>query len=149
MEQTLQSLAGILLKAIPTICLLLFLYFYFKLMLFGPLTKVLKQRDALTAGTKNAAEESLRSAERKVEEYEAQMRDARAEVYREQEELRRGWLAEQTAQVVEARESTAASTARAREQMAVEMAAARQTLTESSGALADQIATALLTRRAR
>ena len=36
MEQTLQALAGILLKAIPTIFLLLFLYFYLKLMLFGP-----------------------------------------------------------------------------------------------------------------
>jgi F-type H+-transporting ATPase subunit b len=149
MEQTLQALAGILLKSIPTICLLLFLYVYLKLMLFGPLAKVLKQRDALTAGTRDAADESLKAAERKVEQYEAQMREARAEVYREQEELRRGWLAEQAAQVAEARESTAASTARAREQMAAEMTAARQTLTESSGELADQIATALLTRRTK
>lgn len=149
MEQTLQALTGILVKAIPTVCLLLFLYFYLKLMLFGPLAKVLKQRDALTAGTRNAAEESLRAAEHKVEQYEAQMREARAEVYREQEELRRGWLAEQAAQLAEARESAAASTARAREQMTVEITAARQTLTESSSALADQIVTALLARRAR
>ena len=149
MDQTLQALAGILLKSIPTICLLLFLYVYLKLMLFGPLAKVLKQRDALTVGTRNAADESLKAAERKVEQYEAQMRDARAEVYREQEELRRGWLAEQATQVAEARESTASSTARARQQMASEMAAARQTLTESSSALADQIVTSLLTRRAR
>ena len=147
MEQTLQALTGILVKAIPTVCLLLFLYVYLKLMLFGPLAKVLKQRDALTAGTKNAAEESLRAAERKVEQYEAQMREARAEVYREQEELRRGWLADQALQIAEAREGTAVSTAHAREQMAREMAAARQTLTESSNALADQIVTALLTRR--
>jgi F-type H+-transporting ATPase subunit b len=149
MEQTLQALTGILLKSIPTICLLLFLYVYLKLMLFGPLAKVLKQRDALTAGTRNAADESLKAAERKVEQYEAQMREARAEVYREQEELRRGWLTEQAVQVAEARESTASSTARAREQMIAEMAAARQTLTESSSALADQIATALLTWRAK
>lgn len=149
MEQTLQALAGILLKAIPTVCLLLFLYIYLKVMLFGPLAKVLKERDALTAGTKNAAEESLRAAERKVEQYEAQMREARAEVYRDQEELRRGWLADQATQIAEAREASAASTANSREQMAVEMASARRILTESSSALADQIVTALLTRRSR
>ena len=34
MEQTLHALAGILLKSIPTVVLLLFLYFYLKLMLF-------------------------------------------------------------------------------------------------------------------
>jgi F-type H+-transporting ATPase subunit b len=149
MEQTLQALAGILLKSIPTICLLLFLYVYFKLMLFGPLAKVLKQRDALTAGTRNAADESLQAAERKVQEYEARIREARAEVYREQEELRRGWLADQAARIAEARETTAAALSKSREQMAAEMTAARQGLAETSGALADQIVTAVLTRRAR
>ena len=147
MEQTLQALAGILLKAIPTICLLLFLYFYFKWMLFGPLNKVLKQRDALTAGTRDAAEQSLRDAERKVQEYDAKMREARAEVYREQEELRRVWLADQSAQVAGAREVTAAGVSKTKEQMAAEIASARQSLVETSGALADQIATAVLSRR--
>ena len=51
MDQTLHALGGILLKSIPTVVLLLFLYFYLKSMLFGPLTRVLKQRDELTAGT--------------------------------------------------------------------------------------------------
>src|SRR5882724_12214445 len=95
MEQTLHALAGILLKSVPTVCLLLFLYWYLKAMLFGPLTRVLKQRDELTAGTRHAAQKSLKDAERKVQEYEAKMREARAEVYREQEEIRRQWLADQ------------------------------------------------------
>jgi F-type H+-transporting ATPase subunit b len=139
-----QALGGILLKSIPTICLLLFLYFYLKSMLFGPLNQVLKKRDALTAGTRDAAEKSLQEAERKVQEYDAKMRQARAEVYREQEELRRGWLADQAAQIDGARETTSAAIARAREEMATETAAARVSLTETSGALADQIATAML-----
>ena len=143
-----QALAGILLKSVPTICLLIFLYFYLKSMLFGPLNRILKQRDALTAGTRQAAEKSLRDAERKVQEYEANMREARAEVYQEQEELRRGWLADQATQIAGAREVTAASIAKAREQMTAETAAARQSLIETSGTLADQIASTLLAGRA-
>lgn len=149
MEQTLQALQGILLKSIPTICLLIFLYFYLKLMLFGPLQQVLKKRDELTVGTRQAADQSLKEAERKVQEYEARIREARAEVYREQEELRRGWLADQTAQIAQARETSAARVAKAYEEMKAETAVARQGLTESSSALADEIANAVLTRSAR
>jgi len=126
----------------------LFLYFYLKSMLFGPLTRVLKQRDELTAGTRQAAEKSLKDAERKVQEYEAKMREARAEVYREQEETRKRWLADQGSQLDSARERTGQTVHQAKEQMAVETTAARQTLAESSAALADQIATAVLSRRA-
>jgi F-type H+-transporting ATPase subunit b len=148
MDQTLHALGGILLKSIPTVVLLLFLYFYLKLMLFGPLTRVLKQRDELTAGTRDAAQKSLKDAERKVREYEAKMREARAEVYREQEETRKRWLEDQASQVEGARARTGQTVQQAKEQMAVEITAARQTLAESAAALADQIATAVLSRRA-
>jgi F-type H+-transporting ATPase subunit b len=148
MEQISHALAGILLKSIPTVVLLLFLYFYLKLMLFGPLARLLQQREELTAGTRTAAEKSLRDAERKVQEYEAKMREARAEVYREQEETRRQWLTDQAAQVTSARERTAQAVNQAKEQMAVEITSARQSLEESAGALADQIAATLLARKA-
>jgi F-type H+-transporting ATPase subunit b len=148
MDQTLHALGGILLKSIPTVVLLLFLYFYLKLMLFGPLTRVLKQRDELTAGTRAAAQKSLRDAERKVQEYEAKMREARAEVYREQEETRKRWLEDQASQVEGARTRTGQTVQQAKEEMAVEITAARQTLAASSAELADQIATAVLSRRA-
>jgi F-type H+-transporting ATPase subunit b len=148
MEQTLHALGGILLKSIPTVVLLLFLYFYLKAMLFGPLTRVLKQREELTAGTRHAAQKSLKDAERKVSEYEAKMREARAEVYREQEETRKQWLADQTRQLESARERTGQTVQQAKEQMTVEITAARQSLAESSSALADQIANAVLSRRA-
>jgi F-type H+-transporting ATPase subunit b len=148
MEQTLHALGGILLKSIPTVVLLLFLYFYLKTMLFGPLTRILKQREELTAGTRHAAQKSLKDAERKVSEYEAKMREARAEVYREQEETRKRWLADQASQLDSARERTGQTVQQAKEQMTVEITAARQTLAESSAALADQIATTVLSRRA-
>jgi len=147
MEQTLQALGGILIKAIPTAIFLVFLHFFFRSMLFGPLRKVLKQREELTAGARRAAEASHAEADRKTAEYEAQFREARAEVYREQEETRRRWLADHAAQVAAARASAEAAVARAKEELASEAAGARQNLLETSAALADQIATAVLGRR--
>src|ERR1700689_4159412 len=148
MEQTFQALGGILFKAIPTVVCLLFLHFYFKAMLFGPLRKVLKQRDELTAGARQAAQTSLAAAERKTAEYEAKLRDARAEVYQEQEKIRAGWLADQNAQLTKARESAEAAVKQARFEIASEAAAARQNLLETSSTLGDQIATMVLAKRA-
>jgi len=148
MEQTLHALAGILQKAVLTVGLLLLLHFYLKAMLFGPLEKVLKERDQLTKGARQAAEQSLAAADKKTQEYEAKLREARAEVYKEQEETRRRWIVDQASEVSQARERNAAAVRKAREEIAAEAATARRSLTESSGALADEIATAVLAGRA-
>lgn len=148
MEQTLHALAGILQKAVLTVGLLLLLHFYLKAMLFGPLEKVLKERDRLTKGARQAGEQSLAAADQKTQEYEAKLREARADVYKEQEEMRRGWIEDQASQVAQARERNAAAVRKAREEISAEAAAARRSLTESSGALADEIATAVLAGRA-
>ncbi len=147
MAQTLQSLYEILEKAIPTVILLLLLYFYFKAMLFKPLNKVLKQRDELTRGARQAAEDSLANAERKTREFEIKLRDARSEVYREQEEQRRKLLEDQAGQIAQAHARTADTIREARAQIATEAATARESLAAQSGALADQIASSLLARR--
>src|SRR5882672_2375486 len=102
MEQTLHDLAALFVKAIPTVCLLILLHFYLKAMLFKPLEKVLKQREELTEGAKRAAEQSLAGAERKEQEYQDRLREARAEVCRAQEETRKKWLEDQAAQVAQA-----------------------------------------------
>src|SRR5579871_6966554 len=149
MEQTFQALGGIFVKAIPTVICLLFLHFYFKAMLFRPLNKVLKQRDELTAGARKAAENSLAAAERKTAEYEAKLRDARAQVYQEQEKIRAGWMEDQAAQLSQARGRAEAAVKQARYEIASEAAAARQSLLETSATLGEQIATAVLSGRTR
>src|SRR5579885_679388 len=124
MEQTLNALGGLMLKAIPTICLFILVYFYLKAMLFKPLQKVLDEREALTEGAKKTAEASFAAAERKQKEYEAKFAEARAEVYKIQEETRRKWLEEQASQVAEARKHMEASIHAAKAQIAAEAAAA-------------------------
>ncbi len=147
MEQTLQALSGILLKAIPSALLLIILHFYLKAMLFKPLQKVLKQREELTAGARKAADESLAAADRKAADYEAKFHDARAEVYHQQEETRKSWLDDQAKQVAAAHQRSSEAMAAADRKLAEESVAAKQNLVETSAVLADQIANAVLARR--
>jgi F-type H+-transporting ATPase subunit b len=135
-------------QAIPTILFLIFLYFYLKNMLFGPLEKVLKQRGELTEGARKGAEASLAAAERKQQEYEAAFTEARAGVYRAQEEMRRKWLDEQAASVASARSASEQQVSAAKRQIAADAADARQTLASTSGAMADEIANVMLARKA-
>jgi F-type H+-transporting ATPase subunit b len=147
MEQTLQALSGILLKAVPSALLLIILHFYLKGMLFRPLQKVLKQREELTAGARKAADESLEAAERKAQDYEAKFREARSEVYREQEETRNLWLDDQARQIAAGQARMAEVMTSADKKLAEETAEAKQNLVETSAALADRIANTVLARR--
>ena len=145
MEQTFQALGVILLKAIPTVIILLLLHFYLKIVLFRPLRAALKEREILTAGARKSAEDSLAAADRKAKEYEAKFREARAEVYKQQEETRKQWLRDQAGHIGDAHTRTRASVEEARTQITAETNSARQNLQESSESLADQIADRVLT----
>jgi len=148
MEQTLQALGGILLKAIPTVILLIILHFYLKAVLFGPLDRVMQKRRELTEGARKTAEDSLAAAARKADEYEAKLRDARAAVYKQQEEIRKRWLDEQAQHVADARARSESTVKAAREAIAVDAAAARKSLQDTSEAVADQIVATVLGRKA-
>jgi F-type H+-transporting ATPase subunit b len=148
MQETLQALGGILLKAIPTVVLLIILQFYLKAVLFGPLDRVMKERRKLTEGARELAEASLAAATRKADEYEAKLREARAAVYKQQEDIRKRWLDEQAQQVAEARTLSESTVKTAREAIAQDAAEARKSLQDTSAAVADRIVTTVLGKRA-
>jgi F-type H+-transporting ATPase subunit b len=137
-----------MLDSIPTILLLIFVYFYLKSMLFTPLKKVLKERDALTLGARKGAQESLAAAERKQREYEQRFALARLEIYKAQEETRRKWLDDQAAQVGRERTRLEGQVHAEKEKIGQESTTARENLTMPSAELASQIADSLLSRRA-
>jgi F-type H+-transporting ATPase subunit b len=148
MQETLNALGGILLKAIPTIILLIILHFYLKAVLFGPLDRIMQKRRDLTEGARKTAEDSLAAATRKADEYEAKLRDARAAVNKQQEEIRKRWLEEQAQQVAEARTRSESTVKTAREAIAQDVAAARTSLQDTSAAVADQIVATVLGKKA-
>jgi F-type H+-transporting ATPase subunit b len=148
MDATLHDLGGILLKAIPTLVLLLIVHLYLKRMFFGPMRDVLAKRREATEGTRKSAEALLAKASEKAAALEAALRKAREEIYQEQEDARRRWIAEQTARLEEARRSSRDLIHQAKQQLDAEAAAAKRDLTATTAALADQIAQALLEGKA-
>ena len=68
MESLLATVRELLVRAVPTFLIFTFLYLYLRSTLFGPLQKVLDEREAATSGTKKAADEALKKAERKAAE---------------------------------------------------------------------------------
>jgi F-type H+-transporting ATPase subunit b len=147
MESTLHALVGILLRAVPTFILVLCLHFYLKRMFFIPLEEVLRRRRAATEGAREAAEAALNRAAEKAAAYEAALDDARSEVYKEQEETRKGWLTAQATRVEEAKETAHTLIAQAKDGIAAEMVAARRDLSAASSGLASQIAQRVLAGR--
>ena len=93
MESTLHDLGQLLLKAIPTLFLLLVVHFYLKRMFFRPMADVLAKRRAATEGQRESAEAMRAKAGEQTKAIEDQLRQAREAMYQEQEEalLLLGW----------------------------------------------------------
>src|SRR5215469_14959225 len=148
MDHTLQQLGGILLKAIPTVALLLIVHFYLKFMFFRPLQKVLAERKQATQGTKEKAELLLAKADQTQAAIEAALRKAREEIYQEQEEARKQWTNEQTARLDQARHQSHDLIHQAQTQLEADVDRAKKDLAETADALAEEIARTLLERKA-
>jgi F-type H+-transporting ATPase subunit b len=147
MNQILSTVSELLLKAIPTIVLVVILYFFLRSMLFEPLSKVLAQRNALTGGARGEAEQNLKLAEEKTSLIESKLRDARSAIYKEQEVTRRTWLDEQATHVKTARQKADEMVSSAKADLASETESAKQWLAAESSALADHIVKSLLEKQ--
>ena len=145
---TLNALGGLLLKAIPTVCLLIIVHFYLKWMFFRPVREVLEKRRAATEGARESAAAMLQQAAGKAAELDARLRKARDEIYQEQEETRRRWTTEQAKRLDEARRQSRELIHQAKQELEAESSAAKRALTATADGLAEEIARSLLGGRA-
>src|SRR5438067_6923607 len=139
MEETLRQLGGILLRAIPTFILVVLLHLYLKFIFFTPLQRVLRERYEATEGARKLAEESLARASQKAADYEAALRAARAETYKELEQLRRQLQDDRAASVKEARARAEAAVGQAKATLSAEVEGLKKNLQAESSALAERI----------
>jgi len=137
-----------LLRALPTFFLVLFLHFYLKKMFFQPLERVLAERRAATDGAREAAQVSLAKAETLAAQYEEAIRAARADIARQNEEVRQRLQAEQAEAIGAARLQARKAVETARAEITAEVESARASLRAESEALAHRIANRLLAGRA-
>ena len=144
MDATLHALGGILLKAVPTFLLVVFLNFYLKSMFFKPLERILHQRYEATEGARQLAEKALQKAAARTAEYEAAMRAARAEVYQAQEQLHKQLEEREAADLNAARARAEELIRQSKAQLDADIEAARAGLARQGETLANQIAESLL-----
>ncbi|MEK6410834.1 MAG: ATP synthase F0 subunit B [Acidobacteriota bacterium] len=128
--------------------LVLFLIFVFVLnrILFRPIGRVLDERQSLTEGAANEARAAKRSYEARLAEYEATIRQARAESYRQSEQERAVALDERRRLIEEAKQVANEEIGRARHEIERQAAEARAALESESRQIAQRISRTVLGR---
>jgi F-type H+-transporting ATPase subunit b len=138
------QLGELFLGAAPTILIILLFYFILRALFFKPLLQVMAERDARTVGAQKAAEAAQAAAAERVKQYQEALKQARGQVYAEQEVARKKLLDERAAQLKEARGKAAAEVGAAKERVAGELAAARRDVEATVGQLSAEIARRIL-----
>lgn len=148
MDQILDQLGGLFLSSLPSVILLILLYFFLKLFLFDPLEKILGERYRKTEGREKDALEAVREAERKAEEYATALHAAKAEIYSQQEALRKSLEAERDAAVATAAKRSEALLAEGRATVDAEFNTAQATVEREAATLARLVTDKVLFRGA-
>ena len=128
--------------------LILFLIFVFVLnrILFRPVSRVLDARQTLTEGSANEARAARRRYEAKLAEYEATVRQTRAESYRRLEQERAAALEARRKVIEEAKQQAHEQIGHARIEIARQAALARTALESEARQIAERISRTVLGR---
>src|SRR5437764_5282834 len=107
MDATLNALADLLLEAIPTVVLFLFLVYYLKKVFFIPVAKILEERRKATEGVRELSQRAFEAADKRSSEFETALQLARADLGQENEALRRQWEREESESIAKAHSEAA------------------------------------------
>jgi F-type H+-transporting ATPase subunit b len=144
MNETLHQLGGLLLGSVPTIFLFLLLVILYRFLVYGPLTRVLNERRERTEGAIEQANAATAAAAAKTQEYEAQLRAARAKIFQARQQKLEQWNRERDHALAEAHEAAQRQVQEAKLALQAQTVAARRTLEGSIDELASEILRAIL-----
>ena len=144
MPDLVHQIGELFLRAVPVAVIVLLFYFIMRSIFFGPLLKVMAERDARTIGAQKAAEAAQAAAAEKVRQYEEALKQARAKVYAEQEADRKKLMDERAAILKDARGKSDAEVKTAKERVAGDFAGAKKEIELTTGQLAAEIARRVL-----
>jgi F-type H+-transporting ATPase subunit b len=139
MEEILRQLSDLLLGSIPTIILMTLLYAIYKVLVHGPLTRVLEERHSKTEGAIEKAKADIAAAEARTAEYEQRLREARVAVFKGQEAKRQQALDSRAAAATSARAKAHTQIQQARESIEKEKSSAQEVLQQEAQRLASEI----------
>ena len=144
MDETLHQLEGLLLGSVPTIFLFLLIVILYRLLVYGPLTRVLNERRERTEGAIEQANAAMAAAAAKTQEYEAQLRAARAKIFEARQQKLQLWNRERDAAVAEAHEAAHRRLEEEKSALQLQVSAARRSIEGSVDQLVSEILQAVL-----
>ena len=148
MEHTLQQLGELLLGAIPTVVLLLMLFGAYRVLLGGPLERVLKERYSRTEGALEQSKRDIAASEARTAEYEQRLREARTAIFTAMERRRQQALEARGAAAAQARAAADGKVKQARTEIEKETEIAKNGLQQEAERLAGEIIRAVLAQGA-
>ena len=126
--------------------LFLILVFVLNRILFRPIGRVLDERQTLTEGAANEARAARRTYETRLAEYEATIRQARAESYKRSEQERAAAVEERRHLIDDAKQHTHEQIERAKREIEQQVVQARVALESESRQIAERISRTVLGR---
>ena len=144
MDETLHQLEGLLLGSIPTIFLFLLLVILYRLLVYGPLTRVLDERRERTEGAIEQANAATAAAAAKTQEYEAQLRAARSRIFQARQQKQQLWNRERDNAIAEAHAAAQRQVEEAKLALQAQTEAGHRTIKGSIDELASDILAAVL-----
>jgi F-type H+-transporting ATPase subunit b len=139
MDEILRQVGQLLISAIPTALGLLVVWAGYRFIVHGKLEQVLEQRHALTEGAIQRAQQEIAGAEARTAEYEQKVREARAQIYQQQQAYRQRILEQRNAALAEARKNAGEMVKQARAALENDVLAAKASLEQQAHVLADQV----------
>ena len=144
MDETLHQLEGLLLGSIPTIFLFLLIVILYRLLVYGPLTRVLDERRERTEGAIEQANAATAAAAAKAQEYEAQLRAARSRIFQARQQKQQLWNRERDNAIAEAHAAAQRQVEAAKLALQAQTAAGHRTIEDSIDELASEILAVVL-----
>ena len=144
MDETLHQLEGLLLGSVPTIFLFLLIVILYRLLVYGPLTRVLDERRERTEGAIEQANAATAAAAAKTQEYEAQLRAARSRIFQARQQKQQLWNRERDNAIAEAHAAAQRQVEEAKLALQAQTEAGHRTIKDSIDELASDILAAVL-----
>jgi F-type H+-transporting ATPase subunit b len=144
MDETLHQLEGLLLGSVPTIFLFLLIVILYRLLVYGPLTRVLNERRERTEGAIEQANAAMAAAAAKTQEYEAQLRAARSRIFQARQLKQQQWTRERDNAIAEAHAAAQRQVEEAKSALQAQTDASHAAIKDSIDELANEILAAIL-----
>ena len=149
MDQILNQIGGLVLGAVPTMLLFIFLVVAYGLLVRRPLDRILAERRARTSGAVEKARDAISQAETRTAEYEDRLRKARAEIFAAREARMKQWAAQREQALAEARATTSQKVLAGKLEIEHGLAEALRQIESVGAELSEQVVRAILPEGAR